>query len=81
MVPSLLPINPEPRIPTAYHVLVSIKFERSHINGEAVLDIRLEQSFLGLVYLLDRDDFNLRGNVARPAKVKHLLSLRYPAHV
>jgi hypothetical protein len=49
------------------------RFERSHIDGEAVLHIGLEQSVVGLVDFLDRDDFDIGGDVMGPAKVEHLL--------
>ena len=38
-------------------------FERSHIDREAVLHIGLEQSLVGFVDLLDRDDFDIGGDV------------------
>src|SRR5580658_2803859 len=54
---------------------ILLGFERSHINGEAILHIGLEQSLIGLVDLLDRDDFDIRGDVMCAAKVQHLLGL------
>src|SRR6266496_31548 len=48
-------------------------FERSHVNGEAVLHIRLEQSLAGFVGFLDRDHFDIGGDVVLPAEVEHLL--------
>src|SRR5262245_15539877 len=38
-------------------------FERSHIDGEAVLHIRLQQSLVRVVDFLDRDDFDVGGDV------------------
>src|SRR5437879_6030832 len=55
--------------------VVLLGFERSHINGEAVLHIGLEQSLVAFVDLLDRDDFDIGGDVMCAAKVEHLLGL------
>jgi hypothetical protein len=46
--------------------------EGSHVNGEAVLHIGLEQSLLGFVALLDSDDFDIGGDVVFGARVEHL---------
>ena len=54
---------------------VLLGFERSHIDREAVLHIGLEQSLVGFVDLLNRDDFDVGGDVMRATKVEHLLSL------
>ena len=51
----------------------SLRFERSHVDGEAVLHIGLEQSLVGFVDLLDGDDFDIGGDVVLAAKVEHLL--------
>src|ERR1700726_4930516 len=51
----------------------SLTFERSHVDGEAVLHIRLEQSLVSFVDLLDRDDFDVCGDVMLPGEVEHLL--------
>ena len=40
-----------------------LRLERSHIDGEAVLDIGLEQSVVGVVNLLDRNDFDIGSEV------------------
>src|SRR5579859_7248781 len=48
-------------------------FERSHVDGEAVLHIRLEQSLVSFVDFLDGDDFDVGGNVVLAAEVEHLL--------
>ena len=37
---------------------------------KAVLHIGLEQSLVGFVDLLDGNDFDIGGNVMRPAKVR-----------
>jgi hypothetical protein len=47
--------------------------ERSHINGEAILYIRIGQSLVSLVDLLDWDDFYVGSDVMFAAKVEHLL--------
>jgi hypothetical protein len=60
---------------------VLLGFERSHIDREAVLHIGLEQSLVGLVDLLDGDDFDIGGDVMCPAKVEHLLGLGDTADV
>ena len=51
------------------------RFEGSHVDGEAVLHIGLDQSLVGLVDLLDRDDFDIGGDVVLAAEVEHLLGL------
>ena len=55
----------------AYAML--LRFKRSHINGEAILYIRTGQSVIGLVDLLDWDDFYVGSDVVFAAKVEHLL--------
>src|ERR1035437_4868477 len=57
------------------HALVIglLRLERSHVDREAVLHIRLEQSLVGFVDLLDGDDFHVGGKVVLPAEVEHLL--------
>src|SRR5918992_459434 len=52
---------------------VLLWFERSHINGEAILYIRIGQSLVSLVDLLDWDDFYVGSDVMFAAKVEHLL--------
>ena len=49
------------------------RFERSHIDGEAVLHIRLEQPLISFVDLLDGDDFDVSGYIVFAAEVGHLL--------
>lgn len=48
-------------------------FQRSHINGEAILYIGLGQSLVSFVDLVDWDDFYIGSDVIFAAKVKHLL--------
>src|SRR2546427_13245546 len=50
-------------------------FERSHVDGEAVFHIGLEQSIVSLVDFLNRDDFKIRGDVVLPAEIAHLLRI------
>src|SRR5918996_1327083 len=50
-----------------------LRFERRHINREAVFYIGLEQSLISLIDLLDRDDFYVGCYVMFAAKVKHFL--------
>src|SRR5258708_27068486 len=50
-----------------------LRLERSHVDGEAVLYIRLEQSLISFVDLLDGDDLDISGYVVMPAEVEHLL--------
>ena len=47
--------------------------QRSHVDGEAILHIGLEQSLVGFVDLLDWDDFDIGGDVVCPTEVEHLL--------
>jgi hypothetical protein len=42
------------------YLITLLRFERGHINGEAVLHIGPEQSLVGIVDLLDRDHFYIR---------------------
>src|ERR1017187_7533629 len=58
-----------------------LRFKRSHIDREAVLHIGLEQSLVALVDLLDRDDFDVGGDVVCAAKIEHLLGLGDTADV
>src|SRR5207249_6772927 len=53
---------------------LSLRFERSHVDGKPVLHVGLEQSLVGFVDFLDRDDFDIGSNVVSAAKVEHLLS-------
>jgi hypothetical protein len=50
-----------------------LRFERSHINGESILYISSGESVVGLVDLLDGDDFYVGCDVMFAAKVEHLL--------
>src|ERR1700733_11565917 len=50
-------------------------FEGSHVDGEAVLDIGLEQAVVGLVDFLNGNDFDVGGDVVLTAEVEHLLGL------
>src|SRR5208337_66853 len=52
-----------------------LRFERSHIDGEAVLHIGLEKSLVGFIDLLDGDDFDIGGDVMCAAEIEHLLGL------
>lgn len=56
---------------------MSLRFERSHINGEAILYIRSGQSIVSLVDLLDGDDFYVGCDVMFATKVEHLLCFGY----
>ena len=62
-------------LPQPLSTLALLRSERSHVYGEPVLHIRLQQSFVGFVDLLDRNHFHIGSNVVRAAKVKHLLGL------
>jgi hypothetical protein len=55
--------------------IVLLSFERSHINREAILHISLEQPLVSFVHLLDRDDFDIGGDLMCTAKIEHLLGL------
>jgi len=60
---------------------VALRFERSHINRKAILHIRVRQSLVGFIDVLDGDDFDVGADVMFPAKVEHLLGLRNAADV
>src|ERR1700736_1006824 len=53
--------------------LRSFGLERSHVDREAVLHVRLEQSLVSLVDFLDRNDFDIGRDVMLAAKIEHLL--------
>ena len=57
-----------------------LRFEGGHVDGEAVLHVGLEQSLVGLIDLLDGDDFDIGGDVVLTAKVQHLLGFRDAAN-
>ena len=61
------------KVPVRSLLLMS---EGSHVDGEPVLHIRLHQSLVGLVDLLDGNHFDIGSDVVRAAKVEHLLGLR-----
>jgi hypothetical protein len=52
----------------ASSMLGLFRFERSHVDREAVFHVGLEQSFVGFVDFLDRDYFNVSGDVALAAE-------------
>src|SRR5438477_6671306 len=56
-----------------YQLFCLLRFQRSHVDGKPVLHIGLEQSFVGFVDLLDRNDLDIGGDVIFAAKVEHLL--------
>ena len=49
------------------------RFERGHVDGEAVLHVGLDQSLVGFVDFLDGNDFDVGGDVVLAAEVEHLL--------
>lgn len=53
-----------------------LRSERSHVDYEPILHIRLHESFVGFVDLLHRNHFDIGSDVVRAAKVEHLLGLR-----
>src|SRR5437879_2947729 len=55
--------------------LLSLRFQRSHVNREAVLHVRLQQSLVGFVDLLNRNHFDIGGDVVLATKIEHLLGL------
>src|SRR6266481_9157013 len=57
----------------ASSMLGLFRFERSHVDRKPVLHIGLEQSFVSFVDFLDRDYFNVSGDIMLPAKIEHLL--------
>ena len=50
-------------------------FQGSHVDREAVLDVRFDQALVGLVDLLDRNHFDIGSDVVLAAEVEHLLGL------
>src|SRR5271166_4308916 len=69
--------RPPTQIANARIVLPALlRFERSHVNREAVLHIRLEHSLVGFVDLLDRDDLDISGDVVFTAEIEHFLGFR-----
>src|SRR6187431_501796 len=65
--------SPALYITVARITLLSLRFQRRHINRKTVLHIRLQQSLVGFVGLLNRNDFDVGGDVVFAAKVEHLL--------
>src|SRR6266566_2143843 len=55
--------------------LLSLRFQRRHVDREAVLHIRLQQSFVGFVDLLNGNHFDVGRDVVFAAKIEHLLGL------
>src|SRR6266481_6327351 len=53
--------------------LLSLRFQRSHVDREAVFHIGLEQSFVCFVDLLNGNDFDVGGDVVFAAEIEHLL--------
>src|SRR5438034_5276557 len=51
----------------------SLRFKRCHVDREPVLHIGLEQSLVRFVHFLDRDNFDIGGDVMFATKVEHLL--------
>lgn len=49
--------------------VLSLSFERCHIDREAILHIRFQQPLVSFVDLLDRDHLHIRRDVMRAAKV------------
>lgn len=70
--------TPEPLAPGRRNPRL-LRFERSHIDREAVLHIGPDQSLVSFIDLLNRDDFDIGGNIMCAAKVEHLLGLGNPA--
>src|SRR5207247_28197 len=60
--------------------LRSFRLKRSHFDRKPVLYIGLEQSLIGFVDFLDRNDFDIGGDVVSAAKVEHLLRFRDAAN-
>src|SRR3712207_4546806 len=60
-------------VPTPEPPCRLLRFQRSHINGEAVFYIGLEHSLINLIDFLDRDDLYVGCYVMFAAKVKHFL--------
>src|SRR5215469_1846316 len=52
-----------------------VGFKRSHIDRESVFHVLLYESVVGLVDLLDGDDFDVGGYIVLAAEVEHLLGL------
>src|SRR5437773_11410883 len=59
--------------------LLSLRFQRSHVDRKAVLHVRLQQSFVCFVDFLNRNHFNISSDVVRAAKIEHLLGFRNAA--
>src|SRR6266542_3866865 len=69
----------ESRKPTSYFLIFtfyfllrpcSLRFQRLHVDGETVLHIGLEQPLVGFVDLLNRNDFNIGGDVVFAANIE-----------
>jgi hypothetical protein len=56
-------------------------FQRRDVAAEAVLRVGLHQSFIGLVHFLDRDDFNIGGDIMFASEIQHFLCFGDPADI
>lgn len=66
----------EASLPDVTHSLCGcglFRFQGRHINGEAILHVRLHHSLVGFVNLLNGNGFHVSGDVVRAAEVEHLL--------
>ncbi len=48
-------------------------FKRSKVNHEPIFHVAFDHARIGVVDILDADDFDVRGNAVVTAKVEHLL--------
>ena len=62
-----------PAIVSRLKILLSLRFQRCHVDREPVFHIRLQQSLVGFVDLLNGNYFDIGGDVVFAAKIEHLL--------
>src|SRR6266496_558488 len=51
----------------------SLRLQRSHVDRKTVLHIGLKQPLIGFVDFLDRNNFDIGGDIMLAAKIEHLL--------
>jgi hypothetical protein len=51
-----------------------LRFQRSHVDGKAIFNVRSDHPLVGFIDLLDRNDFHVSGDVVLTAEVEALMS-------
>src|SRR3954451_17285141 len=78
-LPYAISLTSRPLWPRCRCFMRGLRFERRHVDREAVLHIGLDQPLVGFIDLLDRDHLDVGGDIVLAAKVEHPLRLRQAA--